>query len=106
MTREEKIKNTYLGAHVSIQGGVVNAFKNAISIDANGFGMFVKNQRRWDANIGTCGAFFKGLLLCAFFAEFAFERVEAALQRCFGTRVVGNDSLFVVGISFRRVSRE
>ncbi|WP_281699858.1 deoxyribonuclease IV [Cetobacterium somerae] len=49
MTREEKIKNTYLGAHVSIQGGVANAFKNAMAIDANGFGMFVKNQRRWDA---------------------------------------------------------
>ncbi|MGL6066048.1 MAG: deoxyribonuclease IV [Cetobacterium sp.] len=49
MNRDEKIKNTYLGAHVSIQGGVVNAFKNAIDIGANGFGMFVKNQRRWDA---------------------------------------------------------
>ncbi|MGL5089129.1 MAG: deoxyribonuclease IV [Cetobacterium sp.] len=49
MTRDEKIKNIYLGAHVSIQGGVVNAFKNAIDIGANGFGMFVKNQRRWDA---------------------------------------------------------
>lgn len=49
MTREEKLKNIYLGAHVSIQGGVANAFKNAEAIGANGFGMFVKNQRRWDA---------------------------------------------------------
>ncbi|MGL5429011.1 MAG: deoxyribonuclease IV [Cetobacterium sp.] len=32
-----------------MQGGVVNAFKNAMDIDANGFGMFVKKQRRWDA---------------------------------------------------------
>ncbi|WP_297596240.1 deoxyribonuclease IV [uncultured Cetobacterium sp.] len=49
MTREDKIKNTYLGAHVSIQGGVSNVFKNAVAIGANGFGMFLKNQRRWDA---------------------------------------------------------
>lgn len=48
-TREEKIKNIFLGAHVSIQGGVYNAFENANNIGANGFGMFVKNQRRWDA---------------------------------------------------------
>lgn len=49
MTRDEKIKNIYLGAHVSITGGVYNAFENAMKIGANGFGMFVKNQRRWDA---------------------------------------------------------
>lgn len=43
------MKNIYLGAHVSIQGGVSNAFKNAERIGASGFAMFVKNQRRWDA---------------------------------------------------------
>lgn len=47
MTQEKKIKNKYLGAHLSIQGGISNVFKNALKIDANGFGMFLKNQRRW-----------------------------------------------------------
>lgn len=49
MKREEKLKNIYLGAHVSIQGGISNVFKNAKSIEANGFAMFMKNQRRWEA---------------------------------------------------------
>ena len=48
-TREEKIKNKYLGAHVSASGGVFNAPINAKGIGARAFGLFVKNQRRWDA---------------------------------------------------------
>ncbi len=36
-----------LGAHVSTAGGVENAPKNAASIGANAFALFLKNQRRW-----------------------------------------------------------
>lgn len=39
----------YIGAHVSISGGVSNAPLNAKKIGAVGFGMFVKNQRQWIA---------------------------------------------------------
>ena len=48
-TREEKIKSKYLGAHVSASGGVFNAPINAKGVGARAFGLFVKNQRRWDA---------------------------------------------------------
>lgn len=48
-TREEKIKNKYIGTHVSAAGGVFNAPVNAKSIGARAFGLFVKNQRRWEA---------------------------------------------------------
>lgn len=39
----------YIGAHVSIQGGVENAPLNASDIGANAFGLFTRNQRRWEA---------------------------------------------------------
>lgn len=39
----------FIGAHVSTAGGVENAPINAINIGANAFGMFVKNQRQWNA---------------------------------------------------------
>ncbi len=39
----------YIGAHVSISGGVENAPLNAEKIGAKAFGMFVKNQRQWEA---------------------------------------------------------
>ena len=39
----------YIGAHVSIGGGVANAPANARALGATGFGMFVKNQRQWTA---------------------------------------------------------
>jgi deoxyribonuclease IV len=39
-----------LGAHVSIAGGVQNAPMNALAINATAFGMFVKNQRQWQAS--------------------------------------------------------
>lgn len=48
-TKEEKIKSKLLGAHVSASGGVFNAPINAKSIEARAFGLFVKNQRRWEA---------------------------------------------------------
>jgi deoxyribonuclease-4 len=39
----------YVGAHVSISGGVENAPKNAEDIGARAFAMFTKNQRQWNA---------------------------------------------------------
>lgn len=39
----------FLGPHVSISGGVANAPRNAQALGATGFGMFVKNQRQWQA---------------------------------------------------------
>ncbi len=39
----------YVGAHVSTQGGVENAPLNASKINAKGFALFLKNQRRWEA---------------------------------------------------------
>ena len=40
----------YVGAHVSATGGVSKAPINAHEINAKAFALFVKNQRRWDAN--------------------------------------------------------
>lgn len=37
----------YIGAHVSIGGGVENAPENAVKIGAAAFAMFTRNQRRW-----------------------------------------------------------
>ena len=37
----------YIGAHVSIAGGVENAPLNAAMIGAKAFAMFTKNQRQW-----------------------------------------------------------
>ncbi len=39
----------WIGAHVSIAGGVFNAPLNARKIGATAFGMFSKNQRQWSA---------------------------------------------------------
>ena len=39
----------YIGAHVSAAGGVENAVKNAVKIEADGFALFTKNQRQWFA---------------------------------------------------------
>lgn len=39
----------YIGAHVSIAGGVENAPLNAKRIGARAFAMFTKNQRQWQA---------------------------------------------------------
>jgi deoxyribonuclease-4 len=37
----------YIGAHVSSSGGVENAPANALSIGADAFALFTKNQRQW-----------------------------------------------------------
>jgi deoxyribonuclease-4 len=39
----------YIGVHVSTEGGVFNAAKNAFDINAKAFALFVKNQRQWVA---------------------------------------------------------
>ena len=39
----------YIGAHVSAAGGVQNTIRNASQINTKAFGMFVKNQRQWNA---------------------------------------------------------
>lgn len=39
----------FVGAHVSIAGGVENAPLNAAQIGATAFAMFTKNQRQWQA---------------------------------------------------------
>lgn len=40
----------YIGAHVSIAGGMFNAPINATQIGAKAFAMFTKNQRQWQAS--------------------------------------------------------
>jgi len=40
----------FVGAHVSIAGGVANAPVNARGIGATAFAMFTKNQRQWKAS--------------------------------------------------------
>ncbi len=39
----------WVGAHVSIAGGIENAPANAHAIGARGFALFTKNQRQWQA---------------------------------------------------------
>jgi deoxyribonuclease-4 len=39
----------YIGAHVSISGGVENAPLNAHALGADAFALFTKNQRQWSA---------------------------------------------------------
>lgn len=47
---KELFKNMkYIGAHVSISGGVENAPLNAAALGASAFAMFTKNQRQWSA---------------------------------------------------------
>jgi len=41
--------NKFLGAHVSVSGGVFKAPKNAYDIGGTAFAMFLKNQKRWVA---------------------------------------------------------
>lgn len=54
----------YVGAHVSISGGVENAPVNAHQIGAKAFAMFTKNQRQWAA------------------APYTAEHVELFHRRC------------------------
>jgi len=36
-----------LGAHVSVSGGIMNAFENALSVGCETFQIFTKNQNQW-----------------------------------------------------------
>ena len=54
----------YIGAHVSISGGVENAPLNAHRIGAKAFALFTKNQRQW------------------FAAPYSVQNVELFQQRC------------------------
>ncbi len=54
----------FVGAHVSMSGGVENAPLNAMSIGAKAFALFTKNQKRWEAkpfDTKTLDAFKKAL---------------------------------------------
>ncbi|CAG8804026.1 11992_t:CDS:2, partial [Racocetra persica] len=58
-TRKEKHEIIYaprfsgtkklVGAHVSVSGGIHNAIKYSLALGANAFAIFLRNQRRWDA---------------------------------------------------------
>ncbi|MGL4688078.1 MAG: deoxyribonuclease IV [Fusobacteriaceae bacterium] len=41
--------NKFIGAHMSITGGLFNAPLNADKIGAKSFALFLKNQKRWEA---------------------------------------------------------
>ncbi|KAG9307208.1 hypothetical protein G9A89_017036 [Geosiphon pyriformis] len=45
----ERLQNVtkYIGAHVSVAGGVHNAITNSLNIGGNAFAIFLRNQRRW-----------------------------------------------------------
>ncbi len=62
----------YIGAHVSISGGVENAPLNARAIGAAGFAMFTKNQRQWNApplTAESVAAFKKNCAGCNYTAD-------------------------------------
>ena len=42
-------KKKYVGAHVSIGGGLENAVAAAVSIGAKAFGLFLRSQRQWNS---------------------------------------------------------
>lgn len=44
-----KISQKFLGAHVSANGGIHNAVKNAADIGCRSFALFLRNQRTWNA---------------------------------------------------------
>ncbi|CAH1273701.1 Hypp5184 [Branchiostoma lanceolatum] len=39
--------NKFVGAHVSITGGIENAVENAVAINARAFALFLRSQRQW-----------------------------------------------------------
>ena len=62
----------YIGAHVSISGGVENAPLNAKAIGAKAFAMFTKNQRQWKSaplSADSIAAFKKNCADCGFLPE-------------------------------------
>ena len=62
----------YIGAHVSISGGVENAPLNAKAIGAKAFAMFTKNQRQWKSaplSADSIAAFRNNCADCGFLPE-------------------------------------
>ncbi|MBT3280832.1 MAG: deoxyribonuclease IV [Campylobacteraceae bacterium] len=58
------MNNKFIGAHVSVSGGVQNGPLNAMAIGAKAFALFTKNQKRWEAkpfDTKTLDAWFKNL---------------------------------------------
>ncbi|MDR0306870.1 MAG: deoxyribonuclease IV [Chitinispirillales bacterium] len=59
----------YIGPHVSASGGVHNAPLNAKKLNATGFGLFTKNQRRWESKplaAAEIDSFKKNMELCGY----------------------------------------
>ena len=72
----------FIGAHVSIAGGVENAPVNAAALQADTFAMFTKNQRQWTA------------------PPYREESVEAFKNNCAahgfsGSRILAHDSYLI-----------
>ncbi len=85
----------YVGAHVSISGGVENAPLNAAKIGARAFAMFTKNQRQQSFRVSE----FQGFRVSEFqsfrVSEFQGFRVsEFQGFRVSGFQVEGIDFLF------------
>jgi deoxyribonuclease-4 len=62
----------WVGAHVSIAGGVQNAPLNAAAIGARAFAMFTKNQRQWRAkpySAASIDGFHANMRQCGFLPE-------------------------------------
>ncbi|KMQ51527.1 Endonuclease IV [Chitinispirillum alkaliphilum] len=61
-----------IGPHVHTTGGVQNAPLNARAVNASGFGLFTKNQRRWEAKPlekQKIDAFYKNMEKCGYQAH-------------------------------------
>ncbi len=118
----------FIGAHVSIAGGVEQAPRHAAALGARAFAMFTKNQRQWSAPAYTadgCAGFAEGLRAGGFEARHvlphasylinlanpgaaanarAVDALVDELQRC---RALGLDCLNLhPGSSLGQVSRE
>ena len=72
----------FIGAHVSISGGVENAPLNAAALGATAFAMFTKNQRQWNAPP------YKASSVSAFKANCALHGFDAA-------RILAHDSYLI-----------
>ncbi len=58
-TREDRVKNKWVGTHVSTTGGVFNAPKNAKEIGARAFALFLKKIDDLKKEISYKNSFFQ-----------------------------------------------
>ncbi len=72
----------YIGAHVSVSGGLENGPKNGMAIGADAIAIFTKNQRQWSAPELTEGDIAKFKAACA----------EASLT---STQILPHDSYLI-----------